>query len=205
MSDVAVVDYGMGNLHSALKAFRRLGAEPEVVAAPGGVASARRLVLPGVGHFGRAMANLEASGLRGALDEAVLGRGVPLLGICLGMQLLARHSEEGDAAGLGWIDADVVRFRVSDPLRFKVPQMGWNAMRPTRESPLTRGLPDDAEFYFVHAYHLRCPDPAPVLGETVYDYPFASAVGRDNVLGVQFHPEKSHDAGARLLANFLAL
>jgi len=205
VSDVAIVDYGMGNLHSAVKAFRRLGAQPEVVSTPADVAAARRLVLPGVGHFGRAMANLHASGLRAALDEAVLARGVPLLGICLGMQLLARHSEEGDADGLGWVDAEVVRFRVSDPLRFKVPQMGWNRLRPTRESPLTRDLPDEAEFYFVHAYHLRCDDAAQVLGETVYDYPFPSAVARDNVLGVQFHPEKSHDAGARLLANFLAL
>jgi glutamine amidotransferase len=152
-----------------------------------------------------AMRRLEESGLRAALEAAVRGRGVPVLGICLGMQLLARHSEEGDARGLGWLDADVVRFRVGDTLRFKVPHMGWNGMRALRAHRLTDGLPPDPEFYFVHSYHLVCRDPGDVLGETTYDSPFPSAVARDNVLGVQFHPEKSHGAGRALLAGFLAV
>lgn len=200
---VTIVDFGMGNLHSAVKRFRRLGAEPTVTGDPGEVAAATRLVLPGVGHFGRAMRNLAASGLRRALDTAVLERGVPVLGICLGMQLLARHSEEGDAQGLGWIAADVIRFRITDPLRHKIPQIGWNTISLRNESPLTRGIPDGAEFYFVHGFHLRCDDPADLVAETTYEYAFPSIVSRANVHGVQFHPEKSQDAGATLLRNFL--
>ena len=162
-------------------------------------------MLPGVGHFGVAMRNLEESGLRAALEEAVLRRGVPILGICLGMQLLARHSEEGDSAGLGWLDADVVRFKVSDAARFKVPQMGWNNMDGKKDSLLTKGLSRNPEFYFAHAYHLVCRDPTDVLGETTYDYPFPSATERGNIYGVQFHPEKSHDVGEAMLRNFVAL
>jgi imidazole glycerol-phosphate synthase subunit HisH len=205
MNGVTIVDYGMGNLHSALKRFRRIGADPHVTADPAEVAAARKLVLPGVGHFGRAMHNLETSGLKEALHAAVRERGVPLLGICLGMQLLADHSDEGDARGLGFLAADVVRFRVSDPLRYKVPQIGWNTMAVTKDTPLTRGLPEAPEFYFVHAFHLVCRDASDVLGETVYDYAFPSAVARGNVYGVQFHPEKSHDDGETLLRNFVAL
>lgn len=204
MSSVVIVDYGMGNLQSVERRLRDAGAAPVVSADPERVAAAARLVLPGVGHFAMAMRRLEASGLRAALDAAVRERGVPILGICLGMQLLARHSEEGDAEGLGWLDADVVRFRVSDTLRFKVPHMGWNRMEVRKRSPLTDAVPEDAEFYFVHSYHLVCRDPGDVAGETVYDYPFPSAVARGNVCGVQFHPEKSHDAGRALLAGFMA-
>jgi glutamine amidotransferase len=205
MSTVTIVDYGMGNLHSVLKKFRRIGCEPRVSSGPSDIASADKLVLPGVGHFGKAMQNLEQSGLRVSLDEAVVGRGVPILGICLGMQLFAKKSEEGDSEGLGWLDADVVRFRVRDTLRLKVPQMGWNNMEVRKESGLTRGLPQEPEFYFAHSYHLVCRDPSDVLGETIYDYRFPSAVERKNIYGVQFHPEKSHDVGETMLHNFLSL
>lgn len=205
MRTITVLDYGTGNLHSVLKKFRRIGAEPVVSSSPKEVAAADKLVLPGVGHFGVAMRNLEESGLRAALEEAVLRRGVPILGICLGMQLLARHSEEGDTPGLGWLDADVVRFKVRDTVRFKVPQMGWNTMDCKKDSILTKGLPLHPEFYFAHAYHLVCRDSSDVLGETTYDYPFPSATQRRNIYGVQFHPEKSHDVGEAMLRNFAAL
>ena len=205
MNTIAIVDYGMGKLHSVLKKFRRIGAEPIVISRPEQTASADKFVLPGVGHFEQAMRNLEGSGLRTPLEEAVLGRGIPILGICLGMQLLARHSEEGDSKGLGWLDAEVVRFRVTDPIRFKVPQMGWNTMALRKESGLTHGLPDDAEFYFAHAYHLVCRNPTDVVGETEYCYPFPSAVQRDHIYGVQFHPEKSHGVGEMMLRNFVGL
>ena len=205
MSVVTIVDYGMGNLHSVVKKFRRIGAEPVVSSNPAEIASAEKLVLPGVGHFGKAMRNLEDSGVKASLEEAVIGRGVPILGICLGMELFARHSEEGDSKGLGWLDADVSRFKVSDTVRFKVPQMGWNSMDVKKDSELTRGLPLKPEFYFAHAYHLVCRDPADVLGETTYDYPFPSAVERQKIFGVQFHPEKSHDVGEAMLRNFLEL
>jgi len=204
LKNVTVVDYGMGNLRSVERRLRAVGAAPGVSADPERVAAADRLVLPGVGHFAMAMRRLEQSGLKEALEVAVHGRGVPILGICLGMQLFARHSEEGDARGLGWLDADVVRFRVGDTVRFKVPHMGWNGMQSLRAHRLTDGLPPDAEFYFVHSYHLVCRDPGDVLGETTYESPFPSAVARGNVLGVQFHPEKSHGAGRALLAGFLA-
>ena len=205
MRAVAIVDYGMGNLHSVLKKFRRIGAATAVVSSPAEIFAAGRLVLPGVGHFGQAMRNLETSGLKAALEEAVLGRGVPILGICLGMQLLAKRSEEGDSIGLGWLDADAVRFKVSDTLRYKVPQMGWNSVSITKDSELTRGLPSEPEFYFAHSYHLVCRDPSDVLGETAYSYLFPSAVQRKNIFGVQFHPEKSHDTGEAMLRNFVSL
>jgi glutamine amidotransferase len=121
------------------------------------------------------------------------------------MQLLAQHSDEGDAAGLGWIAAKVVRFSVRDTLRYKVPQIGWNTMAPRKESRLVQGIPRDSEFYFVHSFHLVCENPDDILGETVYDYPFVSAVARGNIYGVQFHPEKSQDAGETLLRNFVTL
>ena len=201
---VTIVDYGMGNLHTVRRKLERIGASPVVTSDPVKVQGAERLVLPGVGHFGRAMANLAALHLVEALAEAAQVRRVPVLGICLGMQLLARRSEEGDAAGLGWIEAEVVRFAVPDPRRIKVPHMGWNDVIPTRPSDLLRNLPPRADFYFVHSYHVVCRDPALALGETDYAYRFTSVVERDNVVGVQFHPEKSHDAGDRLLENFLA-
>jgi len=205
MGPIAVVDYGMGNLHSVLKKFRRIGADPTVVSTPAQIAAAGRLVLPGVGHFGQAMKNLETLGLRAALDEAVQTRGVPILGICLGMQLLAMRSEEGDSTGLGWLDADVVRFRVGDAVRFKVPQMGWNTVAFRRDVALNRDVPEQPEVYFAHAYHLVCRDAADVVGETEYSYAFPSVVQRQNIFGVQFHPEKSHDVGETMLRNFAAL
>lgn len=195
----------MGNLHSVLKKFRRIGAEAVVASDPNTVGTADRLVLPGVGHFGEAMRRLEESGLRASLEEAVMGRGIPILGICLGMQLLAKQSEEGNSKGLGWLDADAVRFKVSDSLRFKIPQMGWNSIRMRKDSPLTLGLPPEPEFYFAHAYHLVCRDPSDIVGETAYDYIFPSAIQRKNVYGVQFHPEKSHDTGEAMLRNFVNL
>jgi glutamine amidotransferase len=174
-----------------------------VTSDPGEVLRADKLLLPGVGHFGKAMEHLDTLGLVGALNEAVVVRQTPILGICLGMQLFARHSEEGDAEGLGWIDADVVRFAVHDPLRFKVPQMGWNGVRVARPDPLLDTVTEQTEFYFVHAYHMVCRDSADVLCDTDYGQPFTSVVQRGNVCGVQFHPEKSHDAGEVLLRNFL--
>jgi glutamine amidotransferase len=202
---VAIVDYGMGNLHSVNRKLDRIGVHPQVTSEPSELLRADKLVLPGVGHFGKAMEHLGALGLVPALHEAVVERKTPILGICLGMQLFARHSQEGGAEGLGWIDADVVRFAVDDTLRFKVPQMGWNGVRIARPAPLLEGVTEQTEFYFVHAYHMVCRDSEDVLCDTDYGYPFTSVVQRGNVYGVQFHPEKSHDAGEVLLRNFLYL
>jgi len=202
---VAIVDYGMGNLHSVKRKLDRIGVHPQVTSDPEEVLHADKLLLPGVGHFGKAMEHLETLGLVPALREAVIVRKTPILGICLGMQLFARHSQEGDAEGLGWIDADVVRFTIDDTRRFKVPQMGWNGVRVARSNELLEGVTEETEFYFVHAYHLVCRDRADVVCDTDYGYPFTSVVQRENLYGVQFHPEKSHDAGEGLLRNFLSL
>ena len=202
---VAIVDYGMGNLHSVKRKLDRIGVHGHVTSDADEILRADKLLLPGVGHFGRAMQHLTTLSLVPALHEAVTGRKTPILGICLGMQLLARHSQEGDVEGLGWIDADVVRFAIDDTRRFKVPHMGWNGVRADRPSPLLTGVTEQTEFYFVHAYHMVCRDRDDVLGDTDYGYRFASVVQRENVYGVQFHPEKSHDAGEALLGNFLNL
>jgi glutamine amidotransferase len=201
---VAIVDYGMGNLHSVRRKLDRIGVHAQITSDPGEVLRADKLILPGVGHFGKAMEHLAAVGLVPALREAVLDMRTPILGICLGMQLFARHSQEGDVEGLGWIDADVTRFAIDDA-RLKVPQMGWNGVRIARPDPVLDGVTEETEFYFVHAYHLVCRDSADVLCETDYGYPFTSVVQRDNLYGVQFHPEKSHEAGEALLRNFLYL
>ena len=202
---VAIVDYGMGNLHSVKRKLDRIGVHAHLTSDPDDVLRADKLLLPGVGHFGKAMEHLVTLGLVPALHEAVVVRKTPILGICLGMQLFARHSQEGDAEGLGWIDADVTRFAIDDTLRFKVPHMGWNGLRFARASPLLEGVTEKNEFYFVHAYHMVCRDSGDVLCDTDYGYQFTSVVQRENLYGVQFHPEKSQDAGEVLLRNFLYL
>jgi glutamine amidotransferase len=202
---VAIVDYGMGNLHSVKRKLDRIGVHPQLTDDPSELLRADKLVLPGVGHFGKAMEHLETLGLASALHEAVLERKTPILGICLGMQLFARHSEEGDTKGLGWIDADVRRFVVDDTRRFKVPHMGWNGVRVARADPLLEGVTEQTEFYFVHAYHVVCRREEDVLCSTDYAYPFTSVVQQGNIYGVQFHPEKSHEAGEAMLRNFLYL
>jgi glutamine amidotransferase len=201
---VAIVDYGLGNLHSVKRKLGRIGVDGHLTSDPAEVLAADKLLLPGVGHFGKAMENLAALGLVDALNEAVVERGTPILGICLGMQLFARHSQEGDVAGLGWIDADVVRFAIDDTLRFKVPHVGWNGVRIVRPNTLLEGVTEETEFYFVHAFHMVCRDSGDVLCDTDYENRFTSVVQRENLYGVQFHPEKSHEAGEVLLRNFLS-
>jgi glutamine amidotransferase len=202
---VAIVDYGMGNLHSVKRKLDRIGVRGHLTSDPEEVLRADKLLLPGVGHFGKAMEHLGSRDLLPALNEAVLGTKTPILGICLGMQLFARHSQEGDVEGLGWLDADVRRFEIDDTLRFKVPHMGWNGVRVARPDRLLAGVTETTEFYFVHAYHVVCHDNEDVLCDTDYGYRFTSAVQRDNLYGVQFHPEKSHESGEILLRNFLSV
>jgi glutamine amidotransferase len=202
--EITIVDYGMGNLHSVQRKFSRIGTRTTVTSDPDVIGRADKVVLPGVGHFHRAMENLRQLHLVEALNH-VRARRIPVLGICLGMQLMARRSEEGDSDGLGWLDAKVVRFKVSDAARFKVPHIGWNEIAQKKASALFGNIPDRAEFYFVHAYHLVADREAIVVCETEYDYSFSSAVESENVFGVQFHPEKSHDIGETLLQNFVGL
>ena len=203
-SYVALIDYGSGNLRSAQKALVRAGADVAVTADPATVAKAGRIVLPGVGAFGDCMAGLRAiPGMIEALEEAVVGRGVPFLGICVGMQLLASVGREfGDHKGLGWIEGDVVRLAPSDPA-LKIPHMGWNALSITRPHPVLAGIAPDANVYFVHSYAMRPARIADTLATADYGGTFTAVTGRGNILGTQFHPEKSQAVGLSLLTNFL--
>lgn len=202
---IVIVDYGMGNLNSVKRAIDRMKFDSAISSDSKDIERAQKIILPGVGHFGKAMSNLKELGLLDALNEAVLVKHKPILGICLGMQLLANKSEEGSSEGLGWIDAEVVKFSVSDKLKYKIPHMGWNQINIKKNSLLMRDVPDLSEFYFVHSYHVKPANERDVLNETSYDENFYSAVEKDNIFGVQYHPEKSHDAGAQLLKNFIDL
>ena len=200
-----IVDYGMGNLGSVAKAFKRIGAETRISSSASDLESAERLVLPGVGHFAAGMQRLGERGYLKILNRRVLIDRVPILGICLGMQLLARHSEEGKVEGLGWIDGHVKHFDVEDTLRMKIPQMGWNSISQVREHALLEGITEDDLFYFVHSFHMVSHDPDEVLATSVYQYAFTSAVQKGNIFGTQFHPEKSHQQGLRIISNFAKL
>jgi glutamine amidotransferase len=208
MSTVVLIDYGSGNLRSAEKALARAAKERdlEVVVSfePEVVAKAERLVLPGVGAFAHCMSLLHGkAGLVEAMTEAVKGRGVPFMGICVGMQLLGeRGLEFGVTPGLGWIAGDVRKIEPKDP-SLKVPHMGWNALSLPRPHPVTRSVPEGGHMYFTHSFVLDARDPADVIAVSEHGDRFVAAVARDNVAGMQFHPEKSQANGIRLLGDFL--
>jgi glutamine amidotransferase len=202
---ITVVDYQMGNLASIVNMLKRAGFEAQLSSRREDILAADKLVLPGVGAFDTGMTNLADLGLIEPLEQKVLGDRTPVLGICLGMQLLLQGSAEGERPGLGWIRGRCVRFdfgAAGGPQRLKVPHMGWNEVRPCRRDSLFATMTDDAGYYFVHSYHARCEDPEDVLGTTTHGYEFVSALQRGNIAGTQFHPEKSHRHGMRLLAEF---
>lgn len=202
---IVIIDYGMGNLNSVKRILSNLKAISIISSDPKIIANADKLILPGVGHFKKAMENLVTLNLLEILNTVVLGKKKPILGICLGMQLMAKTSEEGNVEGLGWFDAEVVRFRVNDTLKFKIPHIGWNQIIKSKNSVLMKEIPDLSEFYFVHSYHLKLKNQDDLLNETDYEYRFPSAIEKDNIFGVQYHPEKSHDVGELLLKNFVNL
>ena len=245
---LVIVDYHMGNLHSVKKKLDFLKVDSVISSDPAVILSASKLILPGVGHFGQAMENLRKLNLIDALNEAVLVKKTPILGICLGMQLMANSSgekleleardrgekleldariENADRAvlslskqvirrgglyrgrtqeqGLGWFDAEVVKFTFEDTLRFKVPHTGWNTISIEKDSPLMHDIPADAEFYFVHSYFMKANNPSDVLNYTEYGSRFVSAISKNNIYGCQYHPEKSHDVGLQLIRNFVLL
>ena len=204
-SKIVIVDYGTGNLNSVRRSLDRLRAGSIISSNPNDISSADKIILPGVGHFGNAMSNLREFNLLDALHEAVLVKQKPILGICLGMELMARNSEEGNTSGLGWFDAEVVRFNISDKRRYKIPQMGWNNIRIKKNSLLMKNISELSEFYFVHSYHLKTNDQSDILNETEYESIYTSAIEKDNIFGVQYHPEKSHDAGDQLIRNFVEM
>ena len=201
---IVIVDYGMGNLRSVLNKLQRMKTEVVVSSRVDDVKRATKLILPGVGSFDTGMAHLEEYGLLTLLDAKVTKERTPILGICLGMQLFAHRSEEGDAAGLGWIDAEVKRFDFgSNENQLRVPHMGWNTIDIQRHSTLLEGVPNGSEFYFVHSYHMTCNRPDVVIATTRYGYDFVSVVNQENIFGTQFHPEKSHQHGMKVLGNFV--
>ena len=204
MSKVVVVDYGMGNVGSVLNMLKRAGAKAMLSKGPGDLDQADRLILPGVGAFDTGMHNLREMGYLDVLNRKVLQGRTPILGICIGAQLFTRGSEEGREPGLGWLDADTVRFRFPDDAdKPKVPHMGWNTVQICKPTPLFPDSEPRRRFYFVHSFHMRCNTPGDVLTSSNYGYEFASAVCRYNILGTQFHPEKSHRWGLELFRSFL--
>ena len=201
---IVVVDYGLGNLGSIGNMLKKIGAEAVVTSDPGKIAAADKLILPGVGAFDNGMRNLNDLGITGLLNKKVLEEKTPILGICLGMQLFTNGSAEGGQPGLGWIDAEALKFDMTGlARRFTVPHMGWEYVRQQKESKLWENMYEDPRFYFVHSYYVRCNNPSDVLLSTHYAQDYVSGFERENIVGVQFHPEKSHKYGMQLFSNFI--
>jgi glutamine amidotransferase len=200
---IGIIDYGMGNLLSVQHALNFLGAEAEVCTHPRQLSDIKRIVLPGVGAFGDCIRNLRQKGFIQPLNDMVIRDGMPILGICLGMQVMARRSfEGGEHEGLGWIDGDVIRIQPEDA-SLRVPHIGWNEVHYRKDSPLFDRLPTSCDFYFVHSYFIHCDDQGVVDATCQYGLNITAAVRKNNIFATQFHPEKSQDYGLRILENFL--
>lgn len=202
---IAIIDYSMGNVASIARMLKKLGIDSILTRDPDEISAAEKLILPGVGAFDTGMRKLRDTEIKGVLQQIVVEERKPVLGICLGMQLLFNRSEEGVEPGLGWIDGDVKRFRFSGEQKERVPHMGWNLVMPSPGIPLFAELTKDARFYFVHSYFADPIDTSDIAATTQHGFKFCCAVSRGNIHGVQFHPEKSHKFGLQLLKNFAAL
>jgi imidazole glycerol-phosphate synthase subunit HisH len=200
---IAIVDYGVGNLRSVQNMFKRVGASALITNDPEQITSATGLLLPGVGHFSTCMERFSESGLRGVVEKQSTGRKIPILGICVGAQMMTKSSEEGNSAGLGWIPANTVKFKLDTTAHLKVPHMGWSDLIQHQSSPLWDELPVEPRFYFAHSYHFLFDDEEFVIGKARYGHDFACAFQKENVFGVQFHPEKSHRFGMKVFENFV--
>ncbi len=202
---IVIVDYGMGNLGSIANMLKKVGARDiKISSSSTDIEQADKLILPGVGAFDTGMQRLRETGLIALLNEKVINGHTPTLGVCLGMQLMTKISEEGELPGLGWIDAETIRFRF-DPKQngLKIPHMGWNTVNISRQGTLFEGMYSDARFYFVHSFHVVAHSSEDVLATTEYGYEFASAVQQGHIMAAQFHPEKSHKFGMKLYRNFV--
>jgi imidazole glycerol-phosphate synthase subunit HisH len=202
---ITIIDYKTGNLGSIQNILKKIGVESIVTSDKSEISKATKLIFPGVGAFDTGMKNLAHLDIVDILNEKVLKEKIPVLGICLGMQLMSNKSDEGQLPGLGWIDAEVVRFNFKDTISYKIPHMGWNFVNQEKESCLLKEMYDDARFYFVHSYYFKANDEKDILTSTHYEIKFTSSVEKGNILGVQFHPEKSHKFGMKLLKNFIDL
>jgi len=203
---ITIIDYGVGNLFAFQNVYKRLNIPTKIAKTQEDLTNATKLILPGVGSFDYAMAQLNASGMRVKLDELVLEKKVPVIGICVGMQMMGNRSDEGKLEGLKWIDAETLKFDENlIQHRTKLPHMGWNDVAPIINHPLFIGLEKEAIFYFLHSFYFKCNNPADSIALSDYGLSFSSAVNKDNVYGIQFHPEKSHQYGEKLLLNFAKL
>jgi len=202
---VLIIDYGMGNLRSVERSLHRMEITPIISSDPAEISKADKIILPGVGHFKKAMENLCGLRLIDSLHEFALVKQKPILGICLGMQLLASSSEEGNVNGLDWIKSTVIKFKVTDSLHYKIPHIGWNKLNHKRESMLLKNIREESEFYFLHSFHYKPVAADYIVSETTYEFDFPSVVQQKNIFGVQFHSEKSQEAGNILLNNFIQL
>ncbi len=203
---ITIIDYGVGNINAFVNVYKRLDVEVKIAKTEQDLAGAQKLILPGVGHFDHAMLQLNNSGMKDKLDDLVLNENIPVIGICVGMQMMANNSEEGKIEGLKWIDATVKKFdETKINQKTRLPHMGWNDVKPVKESALLSGLEHDAIFYFLHTYYFECNKPEDILAVSDYGGEFASAANHSNKYGIQFHPEKSHHYGEILLHNFAKL
>jgi imidazole glycerol-phosphate synthase subunit HisH len=201
---ITIIDYGLGNVLAFKNVYNRLNIPVTVARSANDLVNATKLILPGVGSFDHAMQQLEQSGMRQSIEQLVLQQEMPVLGICVGMQMLAKSSNEGKLPGLGWIDGEVRKFNVSTMPQGAnlLPHMGWNDVRPVVDDGLFKGMEQDTRFYFLHSYYFECHQKSNILAVTDYGVQFSCAVKHNNVYGVQFHPEKSHYFGSQLLKNF---
>jgi glutamine amidotransferase len=203
---LTIIDYGLGNISAFKNVYERLNIPIKIAQYPKEVESATKLIIPGVGSFDYAMSQLNKSGMRNILDKRVLEDKIPVIGICVGMQILSNTSEEGKEPGLGWINGRVRKFNPSlIPYKSRLPHMGWNTIWPKDGEILFKGVDSQSRFYFLHSYFVECDFDSNVICKTHYGISFASAVNKCNVYGIQFHPEKSHNNGIRLLKNFAEL
>ena len=203
---ITIIDYGVGNIFAFQNVYKRLNIPTKIAKTQQDLADANKLILPGVGSFDYAMSQLNASGMREKLDELVLEKKVPVIGICVGMQMMGNRSDEGKLDGLKWIDSEILKFDENlIQQRTKLPHMGWNDVVPINNHPLFIGLEKDAIFYFLHSFYFRCKNKTESIAVSNYGISFSSAVHRENIYGIQFHPEKSHQYGEKLLHNFANL
>lgn len=199
---ITIVDYGLGNVRAFANVYKRLNIDTQLASTPLELKRASKLILPGVGAFDHAMAKLNTSGLRDTLDDLVLNKGVPVLGVCVGMQMMADSSEEGVSSGLSWISGTVEKIENTVGDSLPLPHMGWNSLIQTSESPILSNLDDTKRFYFLHSYRFRCNIISDVLANACYGTEFPCVINHKNVFGIQCHPEKSHHNGVTLLRNF---
>jgi glutamine amidotransferase len=203
---ITLIDYGVGNLFAFQNVYKRLDIPTRIAKTQDDLVGAKKLILPGVGSFDYAMGQLNASGMRRKLDELVLEKKIPIIGICVGMQIMGNRSDEGKFEGLKWIDSEILKFDESlIQHRTKLPHMGWNDVAPVKNHPLFVGLEKEAIFYFLHSFYFKCNNPKDSIADSDYGLSFTSAVNKDNIYGIQFHPEKSHQYGQKLLYNFAML